>query len=114
MIFKHFGVIMMNTLELTKEEFENLKPLHLIQGTLEKESDMYYVPGTKKKVIKVYKNYEDQEYIDAKMLVLNNLLQYTKELDFPELLKPIGILKVEDKIMAQYIQKLLDIHLEFI
>lgn len=97
---------MMKTLELTKEEFENLKPLHLIQGTLEKESDMYYAPGTKKKVIKVYKNYEDQVYIDAKMLALDNLLQYTKELDFPELLKPIGILKVEDKIMGTIYPKI--------
>ena len=92
---------------MTKEEFENLKPLHLIAGTLEKESDMYYVPGTKKKIIKVYKNYQDKAYIDAKMLAIDNLLQYKREVDFPELLEPTGILKVENNIMGPIYSKIL-------
>ena len=96
----------MDTLELNRDEFAKLKPLHLIAGTLEKESDMYFYPGTKKKVIKVYKNYQDKEYIDAKMLALDNLLQYTKELDFTELLKPIGILKVNGDIMGPIYPKI--------
>lgn len=96
----------MKTLELNMEEFNNLKPLHLIAGTLEKESDMYFYPGTKKEIIKVYKNYLDKEYIEAKMLALDNLLSYTNELDFPELLKPIGILKVEGNIMGPIYPKI--------
>lgn len=90
----------MKTLELNQTEFKQLEPFHLIEGTLEKESDLYYMPGNKNEIIKVYKNYQNKRYMAEKMATNANLLKYTSELSFPELLTPSGILKVDNEIVG--------------
>ena len=90
----------MNIIELSKDEFNHLEPFNLIEGILEKESDMYYSPNSQNEIIKVYKNYQNKKYIDEKMETIDNLIKYTTELDFPELLVPNGILKVDGNIMG--------------
>ena len=91
---------MMKILELDGKEFENLKLFPLIKGTLESESDLYWAPNSNDELIKIYKNYHDQEYIAEKMQIVNNLIKYTSELDFPELLVPSGIAKVDNHIVG--------------
>ena len=81
---------MLEVLELTRGEFEKLERFPLIKGTLESESDLYYVPGNHKRIIKVYKNYRDVGYVMGKMHEIDNLIRYTTELNFPELLVPDG------------------------
>ena len=65
----------MKTLELNQTEFKQLEPFHLIEGTLEKESDLYYMPGNKNEIIKVYKNYQNKRYMAEKMATNANLLK---------------------------------------
>lgn len=91
---------MLDEFILSTSDFNNLELFPLIKGTLESESDLYYVPGNKKEIIKVYKNYKDQEYVYEKMHVLDNLIKYTTEIDFPELLVANKMLKVNDLFMG--------------
>ena len=90
----------MGKLKLTKEEFQNLEPLHLVEGTIEKESIMYYAPNRTKQIIKVYKDYDNPLYLMSKIKTIRNLLRYTKEISFPELLKPLSIALLDNKMIG--------------
>lgn len=90
----------MRELELSRKQFNKLEKFPLIEGTLESESNLYWVPNSKSEIIKVYKDYEDIAYMDEKWGAINNLIKYTSELDFPELLVPSGILKVKKQFMG--------------
>ncbi len=90
----------MEKLNLTTDELKKLEPLHLIEGTIEKESTMYYAPNNEKEVIKVYNNFNDKLYLMTRLKTIRNLLKYTKEIDFPELLKPLGFALIDNKIIG--------------
>ena len=90
----------MKKIILTNEDYNNLEPLHLIEGTIEKESYMYYVPSNDKEIIKAYKNYNDKLYIIEKLRTIRNLLKYIKEEQFQELLKPTGFALMGNKIIG--------------
>lgn len=88
----------MYTLNLSDNEFLNLKPFKLMEGTLEKESNMYFMPNNENEIIKIYKNYNDKDYINFKMKTIDNFMKFMSEYNFKELLKPNGILKVNNEI----------------
>lgn len=90
----------MKKLVLTENEFNNLKRLPLVEGTIEKESVMYYAPSNEKEIIKVYKNFDDKLYLMNKLKTTRNLLRYIKETQIQELLKPHGIAMINEKIIG--------------
>ncbi len=71
----------------------------LVEGTIEKESTMYYVPNNEKKIIKVYKDFDNKLYIMEKLKTTRNLLKYIKETQIEELLRPLGIAMIDKKII---------------
>ena len=90
----------MKKINLTEEEYNNLKKLHLVVGTIEKESIMYYFPNNEKEIIKVYNNFDNKLYVMEKLRNTRNLLKYTKEIEFDELLKPSGIALLDNEIIG--------------
>ena len=90
----------MKKLVLNNKEFESLEKLPLVEGTVEKESIMYYSPEKEKEVLKVYTDYDNKIYIMEKLKNTRNLLRYIKEQEFPELLRPLGIVYLDDKIIG--------------
>ena len=90
----------MKKLVLSETEFNNLKKLPLVEGTIEKESIMYYVPNNEEEIIKVYKNFDDKSYLMEKLRNTRYLLKYIKENQIQELLKPNGIAMVDKEIIG--------------
>ena len=90
----------MKKINLTEEEYNNLKKLNLVVGTIEKESIMYYFPSNEKEIIKVYNNFDNKLYVMEKLRNTRNLLKYTKEIEFDELLKPSGIALLDNEIIG--------------
>ena len=90
----------MKKINLTEEEYNNLEKLHLVVGTIEKESIMYYFPSNEKEIIKVYNNFDNKLYVMEKLRNTRNLLKYTKEIEFDELLKPSGIALLDNEIIG--------------
>ncbi len=90
----------MKKLVLTSKDLNNLEKLPLVEGTVERESIMYYSPEKEREVLKVYQNYDNKIYIMEKLRNARNLLTYLKKEDFPELLRPLGIVYLDDKIIG--------------
>ena len=90
----------MEKLVLSETEFNNLKKLPLVEGTIEKESIMYYVPNNEEEIIKVYKNFDDKSYLMEKLRNTRYLLKYIKENQIQELLKPHGIAMIDKEIIG--------------
>ena len=90
----------MKKINFTKEELNNLEKLHLVVGTIEKESIMYYSPSNENEIIKVYNNFDNKLYVMEKLRNTRNLLKYIKEFEFDELLKPTGIALLDNEIIG--------------
>ena len=90
----------MKKLLLTENEFNSLKKLPLVEGTIEKESTMYYVPNNEKEIIKVYKNFNDKLYLMEKLKTTRNLLKYVKETQIQELIRPHGIALINKNVIG--------------
>ena len=90
----------MEKIVLTEEEFKRLERFHIVEGTIEKESTMYYAPTTESEILKVYNSFDDKLYMMNKIRTTRNLLGYTKENDFPELLQPLGIVMIGNKMIG--------------
>ena len=90
----------MKKMILTENDFNNLEKLPLVEGTIEKESTMYYVPNNEKEIIKVYNNFDDRLYLIEKLKTTRNLLKYIKETQIQELLRPHGIAMINKKIIG--------------
>ena len=89
----------MKNLDLTSEEFSNLEPFRVMEGTIEKESSMYHLPD-ENKIIKAYNNSDDKYYLMRKLRAIRNLLEYTSKTDMPELLTPHGFLTVDNQVIG--------------
>ena len=61
---------------------------------------MYYFPNNEKEIIKVYNNFDNKLYVMEKLRNTRNLLKYTKEIEFDELLKPSGIALLDNEIIG--------------
>ena len=90
----------MKKIIFNNEEFNNLEPFNIVEGTIEKESIMYFSPNDAKELIKVYNNYNNKLYIMEKLRTTRNLLRYIKETQITELLKPKGIAMLDGKMIG--------------
>ena len=96
----------MKKLILTEEEFNNLEPFHIVEGTIEKESKMYYHPDNEKEIIKVYNDFDNKLYMMEKIRTTRNLIRYIKDTNIKELLQPSGIIILNNQIIGTILSEI--------
>lgn len=92
----------MEILNITKKQFENLKPLELSQNIFNTEAQMYIIPEKNKwktidKILKQLYN-DCGEYFNNKVYTINELINNKSEINIEELIIPERLVAVDNKI----------------
>lgn len=90
----------MEVLELTNADLQVLKPLSNSCHICHTESDLYYDPHNKNRVLKIYKLRDDKVWMRGKFKSIQNLIKFTSIHNIPELIRPDRLVIKNDEFIG--------------